>query len=213
MQPQLSTKKKTREEDMGEGRHSGGGGGRATNSCPSLPCQNMWQGCSREQAGLQSYHTGRGFTHQDSGAPKVFWRLHAGIAYAILCPTPLSLPFSLLSSYSLKNSKELGKIYLFYLLGSLGSLLPKDLTEEMFWDKGLSRYSVTPRFFWSFELGAIQNREWGQFLSPTYFVISNSNSHNSIHISIMVLFSVWDVPRNRFRVLLTKYAACSHRKP
>lgn len=132
------------------------------------------------------------------------------LCHSVLHPT-VSYIFSFDFIFSI-NSKELGKIYLLYLLGSLGSLLPKDLTEEMFWDKGLSRYSVTPRFFWSFELGAIQNGEWGQFLSPTYFVISNSNSHNSIHISIMVLFSVWDVPRNRFRVLLTKYAACSHRK-
>lgn len=128
------------------------------------------------------------------------------------CAPPHCLLHFLFCLHILYKQQELGKIYLLYLLGSLGSLLPKDLTEEMFWDKGLSRYSVTPRFFWSFELGAIQSGEWGQFLSPTYFVISNSNSHNSIHISIMLLFSVWDVPRNRFRVLLTKYAACSHRK-
>lgn len=116
------------------------------------------------------------------------------------CVPPHCLLHFLFCLHILYKQQELGKIYLLYLLGSLGSLLPKDLTEEMFWDKGLSRYSVTPRFFWSFELGAIQNGEWGQFLSPTYFVISNSNSHNSIHISILLLFSVWDVPRNTLHV-------------
>lgn len=136
----LSTKKKTREEVMGKmetqwRRWQQGHKFMLKSVMPEHGIRPLWQGCSREQAGLQSYHawpSWAGVYASGYWSPKSLLKASCwnSLCHSVPHPT-VSYIFSFVFIVCI-NSKELCKIYLLYLLSSLGSLLPKDLTEEMF---------------------------------------------------------------------------------